>query len=288
MAYKPSELIVNQRGGMYHIDMLPTELADRVILVGDPGRVARVERHFQRVVCAHQHREFVWSTGIYQGRELTVLSTGIGTDNIDIVVNELDALAGIDLVKREPLPEGQGRKLKLVRLGTCGLLQPYLPVGAFVLSRYALGFDALMHFYKVVESYEAYQLRFQLKNYFDSKAIDLPFYVSAPQGAFEPLLPEKHVGITASLPGFYGPQARSLNCPARYPELIEVLSGFGWEGHSVLNFEMEASGLFGLATALGHESACICLGLANRVTGEVLRGPERRMDELIELVINGI
>jgi uridine phosphorylase len=273
---------------MYHIDMLPTELAQRVVLVGDPGRVGQVEKHFQRVICAHQHREFVWSTGIYQGKEITALSTGIGTDNIDIVVNELDALASIDLAKRQPLPEGEVRKLKLVRLGTCGLLQPYLPVGSFVLSRYALGFDALMHFYKVGEAYETYQLRFQLKNYFDTRAIDLPFYVSAPQGEFDPLLPGRHLGITASLPGFYGPQGRLLNCPVRFPEFIEELAGFGWEGLSVLNFEMEASGLFGLASALGHESACVCLGLANRITGEVLRGSEQRMNELIELVLNGI
>ncbi|MFY0673549.1 MAG: nucleoside phosphorylase [Bacteroidia bacterium] len=286
MQFKPSELILNSRGGVYHLDLLPEEISDRIVLVGDPGRVKDVAKRFSEIEVEKQHREFVSVTGTFNDKRITVISTGIGTDNIDIVVNELDILASIDLEKREPLENG--RKLRMIRLGTCGVLQENIPVGAFLLSKMSIGFDALMHFYKTDESYEVYHLKDQLLNHFEDKALSLPFYVAESKGNFVFDVPEKHQGITATLPGFYGPQGRAIKTPIKHPEFLQTLNSFSSESMRVVNFEMESSGLFGLAGMLGHDCACICLGLANRITGEFLKDPKERMTKLIDQVLDTV
>jgi uridine phosphorylase len=286
MHFKPTELILNNRGGVYHLDLLPHEISDRIVLVGDPGRVKDIAAHFSEVEVERQHREFVSCTGVFNNKRITVISTGIGTDNIDIVVNELDILASIDLEKRELLEDKQ--KLRMIRLGTCGILQENIPVGAFLLSKMSIGFDALMPFYKTEDSYEVYHLKDQLTNHFEDKGLALPFYVAEASGTFMLEVPERHVGITATLPGFYGPQGRNIRTPVKFLDFLQVLNSFSSEDLKIVNFEMESSGLFGLAGLLGHESTCICLGLANRITGEFLKDPKERMDKLIMNVLDAV
>jgi uridine phosphorylase len=286
MQFKPSELILNARGGVYHLDLLPDEISDRIILVGDPGRVKEISKRFTLIEVERQHREFVSVTGNFNNKRITVISTGIGTDNIDIVVNELDILASIDLAKRVPLENA--KKLRIIRLGTCGILQDNIPVGAFLLSQMSIGFDALMHFYKAEESYEVYQLKDQLQTHFEDKGLTLPFYVAESVGNFVFDVPEKHQGVTSTLPGFYGPQGRSIRTPIKFPDFLETLNSFSSENTRIVNFEMESSGLFGLAGMLGHDCACICLGLANRITGEFLKDPKERMEKLIDQVLDAV
>jgi len=286
MQFRPSELILNSRGAVFHLDLMPDEIADHVILVGDPGRVKQVAAQLNDIEFERANREFVTTTGLFGDKRVTVVSTGIGTDNIDIVVNELDFLANIDLETRTENEEK--RKLRLVRLGTCGILQENIPPGAFIRSRYSIGFDALMHFYKNQEGYDIYQLKDQLKTYLGTNGVELPFYVAEPQGEFALEVPERHVGITATLPGFYGPQGRDIRVHVKYTEFLNLLNKFEAEDLKVVNFEMESSGLFGLATALGHDSCCICLGLANRITSEVLKNPAERMEKLILEVLEAV
>ena len=287
MEFTPAELVLNSDNSVYHLALHANEVAEKVILVGDPGRVAMVASHFDEIEVKRHKREFVTHTGWFKGKRISVVSTGIGTDNIDIVLNELDILAGVDLEKRERLESK--RKLRFVRLGTCGILQENIPVGAFIQSRFAIGFDSLMHFYKLSSDYDTYHLSDQLKTYFSQKGLDLPFYLSAEQGSFDLRIPERHIGITATLPGFYGPQGRVVNAEPKHTEFLQTLNGFSSEQHlRLVNFEMECSGLFGLAAVLGHDATTVCLGLANRITGEFLKEPKDRMEQLIEDVIEAI
>lgn len=286
MEFRPSELILNERGSVYHLDLLPNEVADRIVLVGDPQRVDAVAKHFDSVDFERHQREFITKTGFIGEKRVTVVSTGIGTDNIDIVLNELNILASIDLTTRTPLETA--RKLRFVRVGTCGILQENIPVGAFIMSRFSIGFDALMHFYKTEESYDVYHLKAILVDYFKDKGLDMPFYLTEAVGEFKLDVPEKHIGITATLPGFYGPQGREITIPSKFPDLLSNLSEFAQDELKVINFEMESSGLFGLAGLMGHESCTICLGLANRITGEFIKDPAPRMEKLIEDVLEAI
>lgn len=286
MEFRPSELILNERGSVYHLDLLPNEVADRIVLVGDPQRVDAVAKHFDSVDFERHQREFITKTGFIGEKRVTVVSTGIGTDNIDIVLNELNILASIDLTTRTPLETA--RKLRFVRVGTCGILQENIPVGAFIMSRFSIGFDALMHFYKTEESYDVYHLKAILVDYFKDKGLDMPFYLTEAVGEFKLDVPDKHIGITATLPGFYGPQGREITIPSKFPDLLSNLSEFAQDELKVINFEMESSGLFGLAGLMGHESCTICLGLANRITGEFLKDPAPRMGKLIEDVLEAI
>jgi len=286
MSFKPSELILNSRGAVFHLDLLPHEVADRIVLVGDPGRVAKIGAELNDIEFERANREFVSITGSFGDKRVSIVSTGIGTDNLDIVVSELDFLASIDLEKRVELEEK--RKLRFIRLGTCGILQENIPPGAFIRSQYSIGFDALMHFYKADESYESYQLKNKLKSHLGTHGIDLPFYVGAPQGEFAIDVPERHIGMTATLPGFYGPQGRHIRVPLKHPDFIQQLTQFEDEGLKFVNFEMESSGLFGMATALGHDSTCVCMGLANRITGEVLKDGSERMHKLIQEVLEAV
>lgn len=284
--FSPSELILTKEGRVYHLDLFPNEVADRVVLVGDPDRVELISAKFDSIEYTRRNREFVCHTGMYEGKAVSALSTGIGTDNIDIVVNELDILARVDLQNRTLLEEG--RTFRLIRMGTCGILHESIPVGAFIKTNYSVGFDSLMHFYKTSDSYEVHQLKVAMDDHLKTSGIDLPFYMAEEKGEFNFNLPDRHMGITVTLPGFYGPQGRKIRADVRYTEFLKTLNEFREDELRVVNFEMESSGLFGLAGLLGHECSCICLGLANRITGEHLSDPAERQDLLIREVLNAI
>lgn len=275
-----SELILNDRGAVYHLNLTPEELADTVITVGDPDRVATVSNFFDQVDLVRQHREFLTHTGMLQGRRISVVSTGIGTDNIDIVFNELDALVNIDLKTREQCAET--RSLEIVRLGTCGGLQEDLPEDALVVSEAAIGLDNLLHFYRQAPQTRTTQLLAALA----SALPDLPVN---PYAAFaDPSLlerfrdPEYHRGITVTCPGFYGPQDRRLRAVPSLEGYLERLQGLRFDTLRVLNFEMETSGMYGMARLLGHRCLSISTVVANRTSGRFSSRPAKAVEHLIE------
>ncbi|NOY37406.1 MAG: nucleoside phosphorylase [Chlorobi bacterium] len=264
-----SELIVNKDGSIYHLHMFPEDLADHVILVGDPGRVSLVTSFFDTIEMRRSNREFVSNTGYYKGMRFTVLSTGIGTDNIDIVLNELDALANIDLGSGQPVPEK--RKLMIVRIGTSGSLQKDIPLNTFLFSHIAIGFDGVLHFYSDTEGVRLPELE---QAFIDEipwpDMFNRPYAVKVSADLKQILTSAQTVsGITLSAPGFYGPQGRVLRLHLADGNLNSRLARFEWEGVRITNYEMESSALYGLSRMLGHEAATICGILANRATGEV-------------------
>lgn len=275
-----SELILNDRGAVYHLNLTPEELADTVITVGDPDRVATVSGFFDQVDLVRQHREFLTHTGMLQGRRISVVSTGIGTDNIDIVFNELDALVNIDLKTRQLRSEI--RRLDIVRLGTCGGLQADLPRDALVVSEAAIGLDNLLHFYQHAQEPGASQLLQAL----NSVLPDLPVQ---PYGSFgdSTLLkrfrdPEYHHGITLTCPGFYGPQDRCLRAKPSLEGYLERLQDLRFESSRVLNFEMETSGMYGMGRLLGHRCLSISTVVANRISGSFSSRPAQAVGHMIE------
>ncbi len=257
-----SELILNARGAMYHIDLLPEELAGTVLLVGDPGRVPVVSRYFDRIEVQRSHREFVAHTGSIGSKRFTVLSTGIGTDNIDIVLNELDALVNIDLGTRTVKPEHFS--LQIIRLGTSGSLQGDIPVDHFVASTHGIGIDNLLHFYR--QEPEGEDL---LQAFITHTQIQAPFARPTLAGAAPGLLRQftegYFQGITVTCPGFYGPQGRVLRLGLAQPELIKRLTGFQYGPHRISNFEMETSAIYGLGRLLGHQCLSLNVIVANRI-----------------------
>lgn len=280
MPIAPSELILTPRGSIYHLDLRPEELADTIITVGDPGRVAGVSKHFDAIECRQAHREFISHTGRIGDKRLTVLSTGIGPDNIDIVFTELDALANIDFASREPRAEKKA--LRIIRLGTCGSLQPELDVDTCVAGAFGIGLDNLMHFYQREENpNEAYLLR-ELEKQLKLEHSPLKPYVA--EGSIQ-LLAEfagkMAAGITITCPGFYGPQGRMLRASVAFPHLIDALRSFSGCGHRVTNFEMETSAMYGMARILGHKCLSISVVVANRVLGTFSRDPHRAVDGMI-------
>lgn len=277
-----SELIINDDGSIFHLHLKPEDIAENIILVGDPGRVDTISTFFDEVEFSVQNREFKSVTGWYNKTKLTVISTGIGTDNIDIVLNELDALANIDLKTRTIKKEYTS--LKIVRIGTSGGLQSDLPVNTYVVSRKSIGFDGMLNFYANRKDYcdLAFEKAFK---YFTNWDESLPtFYVV---NASKKLLakfstPEFYLGVTISAPGFYGPQGRVLRLPLAVPELNKQIEDFEFDGLKITNFEMESSAIYGLSKMLGHEALTVCLIIANRVT---LTANENYKDEMQKLII---
>ena len=279
-----SELILRPDGSVYHLHLLPGQVADTIITVGDPDRVGEVSRRFDRVELRVEAREFVTHTGELNGRRLTVISTGIGTDNVDIVINELDALFNVDLQKREVREDIT--PLTLLRLGTSGAFQPDVPLDTFVLSRAALALDGLVPFYPSIAEDEI--VTPALTDHLRAAGVRLP----VPPRIVRPILPEslRHPdpevlkgGITLSAAGFYAPQGRSLRLPtALSAEVLEALRSFGSGILRVTNIEMETAGIYGLATALGHRSASLSALLANRALGTFSRHPAETVDRLID------
>lgn len=286
--YAPSELIINDDGSIFHLHVKPEQLADNVILVGDPGRVNTVAAHFDSIECKVESREFRTVTGTYKGKRITALSTGIGCDNIDIVVNELDALANIDFNTRTAHPEH--RTLTLVRIGTCGGLQPYTPTGTYIASVKSIGFDGLLNFYADRDNVCDLQLEEAFKQHvgWDLK-MGNPYVSIADPELLERIASHDMVrGYTIAANGFFGPQGRQLRVPLADPELNTKIESFNYDGHDVTNFEMESSALAGLASIMGHKALTCCMVIANRRAKEANTGYKNSIDDLIETVLERI
>ena len=289
--YPESELIINPDGSIFHLHVRPEQLADKVILVGDPGRVALVASHFESKECEVESREFRTVTGLYQGKRITVLSTGIGCDNIDIVMNELDALANIDFATRTDRPEH--RTLELVRIGTCGGLQPFTPEGTFVASERSIGFDGLLNFYGGRD--QVCDLAFEAEfvehmAWKGNQCIPHPYVVRANAELIDRIAGEEMVrGVTIAAGGFFGPQGRRLRIPLADPQQNEKIMNFvSSEGKRITNFEMESSALAGLSLLLGHKAMTCCMVIANRVAGKANPNYTNSIDNLIRLVLERI
>lgn len=265
-AIPASQLVLNNEGAVYHLGLHPEELADDVILVGDPGRVDTIASRFDKIEVKRQNRELWTRTGTYNGKRITVLSTGMGTDNLDIVMNELDTLANIDLKTR--MPKETHRTLNLVRLGTSGALQADIPVeDSYVATRYAIGLDGLLYFYKGNETVNELAMRDAFIEQMEyPKDLPMPYVVEGSQELFDRLGQGYFQGLTATAPGFYGPQGRTLRMPLAYPENNRKIEAFKYQGWRVCNFEMESSALYGLGKMMGHRCLTICAVIANRVS----------------------
>lgn len=286
--FEPSELIINEDGTVFHLHLKPEQLASKVILVGDPGRVELVASHFESRECEVESREFRTITGMYNGKRITVLSTGIGCDNIDIVVNELDALANIDFTTRK-LKSTQ-RSLELVRIGTCGGLQPYTPVGTFICSEKSIGFDGLLNFY--AGRNEACDLAFEeaFKKHMNwNTLLTAPYVIDADTNLIDRIGQKDMVrGVTIACGGFFGPQGRELRIPLADPKQNEKIESFEYEGYKITNFEMESSALAGLSKLMGHKAMTVCMVIANRLIKEANTGYKNTIDTLIKTVLNRI
>ncbi|WP_291562033.1 nucleoside phosphorylase [Bacteroides sp.] len=288
--FAPSELIINEDGSVFHLHLKPEQLADKVILVGDPGRVALVASHFDTKECEVESREFKTITGSYKGKRITVISTGIGCDNIDIVMNELDALANIDFGTR--YEKENLKSLEIVRIGTCGGLQPYTPVGTFICSEISVGFDGLLNFYEGRNAVCDLPLERALLNHLGwtgNICAPAPYAIHADSEMVERIAAKDMVrGITVACGGFFGPQGRKLRIPLTDPHQNEKIESFEYQGRRITNFEMESSALAGLARLQGHKATTVCMVIANRVAKEANTGYKNQIDDLIKSVLERI
>lgn len=285
---KHSELILNDDGSIFHLHLKPENIADHIILVGDPARVDTISSLFDKITFTTQNREFKTVTGIYKNKKLSVVSTGIGTDNIDIVLNELDALANIDLITREK--KEAHKKLNIVRIGTSGGLQTDLPVNSFVLSEKSVGFDGLLNFYANREQYCDMKFEKAFVAYTNwSHLLAAPYTVDASVKLLEKFnSPEFTKGVTISAPGFYAPQGRELRLPLAFPDLNLKIVSFRYNNLRITNFEMESSAIYGLSKMLGHEALTVCLIIANRVTLTANENYRTEMKKLIQKVLDNL
>lgn len=285
MTYPETELILTPENRVYHINLLAENIADDVIVVGDQHRVAQISSYFSEIDFKTEHREFVTHTGRFNGKRFTVLSTGIGTDNIDIVLNELDAAVNINPQKREL--NAQLRSLNIIRLGTSGALQAHIPVNGLVASSHGLGLDGLLNYYSnwkdvnetsISEAFMAHT--HWLPN------LPYPYCVKAADSLLSRFKSETFVGITATAPGFYGPQGREIRLRAAMQGLNESLTAFQFNEHRITNFEMETSALYGLGKLLGHQCLTVCVIIANRVRKEFTNNYKQSVEVLIEKSLN--
>ena len=286
--FAESELIINADGSVFHLHLLPEHLADKVILVGDPGRVALVASHFSDIECEVSNREFKTVTGSYQDKRITVVSTGIGCDNIDIVLNELDALANIDFTTREE--KSQLRKLTVVRIGTCGGLQPYTPTGTFIASEKSIGFDGLLNFYAGRNDVCDLEFEEHFKKHMDwNPQLCDPYVIDADKELLDRIAGNDMVrGVTIACGGFFGPQGRELRVPLADPYQNQKIENFEHNGYRITNFEMESSAVAGLAKLMGHKALTCCMVIANRVGGKANTGYKNNIDTLIKTVLDRI
>ncbi|MGP1525809.1 MAG: nucleoside phosphorylase [Bacteroidales bacterium] len=263
MRIAESELIINVDGSIFHLHLKPEELADNVILVGDPGRVDMVAEFFTDIEFRHQSREFVSTTGRYNGKRITALSTGIGTDNIDIVMNELDALANINFETRELNREH--RTLNVLRIGTSGAIQPDIPLGSYVFSHISVGCDGLLNWYADRDKIALLDMEEAFKKHVGwDKHLPDPYFVKAGQKLIDKFADCTIKGVTISASGFYGPQGRVLRMPLAMPDMIDSFESYRFEDCRITNFEMEGSAIAGIAAHLGHEAGTVCCIIANR------------------------
>ena len=284
MRIPESELIINGDGSAFHIHIRPEQLADNVILVGDPGRVAMVKSYFSSIEAEGASREFVWATGRYDGKRITVLSTGIGTDNIDIVMTELDALANIDFATREVRPEH--RTLDILRIGTCGAIQPEIPLGSFIFSHISVGCDGLLNWYADRDSIALldFEEAFKAHVHWDRHLPD-PYFVRASEKLIRKFADCTVKGMTISASGFYGPQGRVVRQGLAMPRMLEDFETFEFQGYKITNFEMEGSALAGLAAKLGHNAGTVCCAIAHRYLKDANTDYKPRVAELVELAL---
>ncbi|MCY1723143.1 nucleoside phosphorylase [Prolixibacteraceae bacterium Z1-6] len=279
---KHSELILNSDGSIFHLHLRPENISDHIILVGDPARVDTISNFFDTIEYSTQNREFKTVTGVYNNQKISVISTGIGTDNIDIVLNELDALVNIDLEKRE---KKNGHKtLNIVRIGTSGGLQTDLPVNSYVVSEKSIGFDGLLNFYANREKFCDMEFEQAFKKYTSwSSSLASPYTVDASDKLLKKFKSDDFkIGVTISAPGFYAPQGRELRLPLAFPDLNKQIESFKFNNLRITNFEMESSAIYGLSKMLGHHALTVCLIIANRVT---LKANENYRSEMNKLII---
>ncbi len=287
MKIAPSELILNPNGSVYHLQLLPGQVADTVITVGDSDRVEEITKHFDSIEFTAQNREFKTQTGSFKGKRITVISTGIGTDNIDIVLNELDAVVNIDLKKRETKKEL--KSLDIIRIGTSGSINQEVPLNSFLLSEMSIGFDSLMHFYdsKGVEEIEATSAFVTHTGWYSKKSE--PYVIKGSQKLIDIFKSvETKSGITATNIGFYGPQGRVLRLPLQDPNINKKLASFQYKGLNITNMEMETAGIYGLSKLLGHRAVSLNALIANRVTGEFSKDPKKLVESLIAYALERI
>ena len=282
-----SELIITSRGAIYHLDLRPEELADTVIVVGDPDRVKKVSKHFDKIEYKQQHREFITHTGYIGKKRLSVMSTGIGPDNIDIAINELDALANIDFTTR--MVKDEFSKLNIIRFGTSGSLQADIPVDSFVASTHGLGLDNLLNFYayKKTGDEKAMSDAFVSQTGLDT-AITIPYAFSGSEILLKKFGEGFHKGITVTCPGFYGPQGRVLRLGLNSPGLVDRLTHFNFNDHRITNFEMETSAIYGLGRLLGHECLSVNAIVANRVVQEFSKDSTATVKKLIKKALEAL
>ena len=288
--FAESELIINSDGSVFHLHLKPEQLADKVILVGDPGRVETVAKYFDNIECEVSNREFRTITGTYQGKRINVQSTGIGCDNIDIVVNELDALANIDFTTREEKDEH--RQLSIVRIGTCGGLQTFTPVGTFICSEISIGFDGLLNFYNGRDEVCDLPMEEAFKKHMNwNQRLGAPYFIHNDEELLDRIFhPDKGMvkGVTIACGGFYGPQGRELRIPLADPSQNEKIEGFEYQGKKITNFEMESSAVAGLSKLLGHKALTVCMVIANRKIKEANTGYKNQIEDLIKIVLENI
>jgi uridine phosphorylase len=282
--FQESELILNPDGSIYHLKLLPEHIASTIFVVGDQERVKHISRHFDHVEYKIQNREFVTHTGTFNGKRITALSTGIGTDNIDIVINELDALVNIDLENR--IRKEKHTALNIIRLGTSGALQPDIPVDTLVASRYGLGFDGLLNFYAYDENIlEMEMIEAFMKHTQWHERLPFPYIVACSDVLMDKLGDSVKSGITVTANGFYGPQGRRLRIPLAFPELNQQIEDFSFEGTRITNFEMETSALYALGRVLGHQTLTVCAIIANRVRREYSKDYKLTVEKMINMAL---
>jgi uridine phosphorylase len=281
MRFAETELILTEDKRVYHINLKAEDVADTVIVVGDQGRVAQISSFFSKIDFKTEHREFITHTGWFNGKRITVLSTGIGTDNIDIVMNELDAAVNINPNTRELNPEL--KSLNIIRFGTSGALQQEIPVNGIVVSSHGLGLDGLLNFYdgwKTINENDLSEAFMKHTNW--QSNLPYPYCVKGSEKLLGLFKDGNHVGITATAPGFYGPQGREIRLKASAKNLNDLLTSFDHNGHKITNFEMETSALYGLGKLLGHNCLTACVIIANRVRKEFTKDYKKSVELLIE------
>lgn len=288
--FAPSELIINEDGSCFHLHLKPEQLADKVILVGDPGRVDTIAAMFDTVECTVSNREFRTATGTYKGKRITVQATGIGCDNIDIVMNELDTLANVDYSTR--LEKAQHRSLDIVRIGTCGGLQPFTPLGTYLCSVKSIGFDGLLNFYAGRDSVCDLEFEEAFRKHMNWSALKgAPYVANASQELLDRIMagdPEMVPGVTIACGGFYGPQGRVLRLQLQDPDQNAKVESFEHDGMKITNFEMESSAVAGLASLMGHKAMTVCMVIANRYAKEMNTDYKPLLEGLIRKVLERI
>lgn len=287
MPLATSELILNSDGSIYHLNLLPEDIADTIITVGDPERVNDVSKHFDRIELKKGKREFLTHTGVLNGKRISVISTGIGTDNIDIVFNELDALVNIDF--RTRIEKSNKTTLDFIRIGTSGAIQPDIPVDSYLLSKVAIGLDGLMHFYDC-KTFSNKDFESKLIEYLVWKSHHITPYVFDYDHALADSLNSNRIqfGITVTNAGFYAPQGRSIRLNPKLKDFQHKLAAFNYHGEKITNLEMETAGIYGLARLLGHRAVSMNAILANRITGEFSSNPSKTIEEFIQYCLKKI